>query len=160
MVSIRPATLGDADAIARLTACIQQLHFEALPKLFRPPNEGLFPAKKLSALLKDSNSIVAVAEVDNRIVGHIYAEHVQRAENAFRLSESTIYINQIGVREEARGQGIGTALIAFIEERAAALGVHAIGLDYWAFNTPARGFFEARGFKPLQVKMQKKLKGT
>ena len=79
--------------------------------------------------------------------------------NAFRHSETTIYIHQIGVRADSRGQGIGTALINFIEERALAHGARAIGLDHWAFNSDARRFFEARGFLPSQVKMRKELKG-
>lgn len=157
MISIRLAKFEDADAIAQLTAEVQQLHNSALPALFRPPHDGLFPAQKLASLLKDPNSFVAVAQIEGEIVGHIYSELIHRTDNAFRHSESTIYVHQIGVRTSERGHGIGTALMNFIEERAAALGASAIGLDYWAFNTDARGFFEARGFVPSQVKMRKEV---
>jgi len=159
MISVRLANVGDAEAIAQLTVEVQQLHNSALPELFRQSHDGVFPAQKLAALLKDSNSLVAVAEIEGKIVGHIYAELVQRAQNAFRHAESTIYIHQIGVREGERGRGIGTALMNFIEERAVALGASAIALDHWAFNIDARSFFEARGFSPSQVKMRKGLTG-
>jgi GNAT superfamily N-acetyltransferase len=159
MNSVRLANVSDADAIAQLTAEVQQLHNSALPELFRPPHDGLFPARKLAALLEDSNSIVAVVEIENEIVGHIYAELIHRTDNGFRHSESTIYIHQIGVRQSKRGQGNGAALMNFIEDRAAALGASAIGLDHWAVNTSARSFFEARGYLPSQVKMRKEVKG-
>lgn len=157
MISVRLAKLGDDDAIARLTASIQQLHSRALPDLFRPPHEELFPLEKLSALLKDSNNIVAVAEVEDEIIGHVYGEAIRRAQSEFRHAETTIYIHQIGVREDSRSLGIGTALLGFIDERATAIGASAIGLDHWIFNTSAREFFEKRGFVPSQVKMRKAL---
>ena len=75
--------------------------------------------------------------------------------NSHENGTGKFQINQIGVRADSRGQGIGTALMAYIEERAEDLGARAIGLDHWAFNTPAREFFAARGFKPQQVKMRK-----
>lgn len=159
MVSVRLAKLDDAESIAQLTAEVQQLHIKAHPQLFRPAHEVLFSKNKLAALLKDSNNIVGVAQAEGEIVGHVYAEVIHRAKNAFRHAESTIYVHQIGVREESRRRGIGSALMNFIEEQAAALGVNAIGLDHWAFNTSARDFFEARGFTPSQVKMRKELKG-
>ncbi|MEE8438491.1 MAG: GNAT family N-acetyltransferase [Micropepsaceae bacterium] len=159
MVSVRLAKLDDAESIAQLTAEVHRLHNKAHPELFRPPHEDLFSKKKLAALLKDSNNVVGVAQAEGEIVGHVYAELIHRAENVFRHAESTIYVHQIGVREDSRRQGIGSALMNFIEEHAAALGVNAIGLDHWAFNTSARDFFEARGFTPSQVKMRKELKG-
>jgi len=159
MISVRLAEPGDGNAIVRLTAHIQQLHNRALPELFRPPHEGLFPSEKLSALLKDSDRIVAVAETDGEIAGHIYGEVIRRAQSEFRHSETTIYVHQIGVREDLRGRGIGTALITFMEERAKTIGAGSIGLDHRAFNTHARDFFEKRGFSPSQVKMRKELRG-
>ena len=155
MISIRLAKPGDGNAIARLTAEIQKLHNRALPEIFRLPQDGLFPSEKLSALLKNPERIVAVAEENEEVVGHIYGEVIRREESEFRHPETSIYIHQIGVREEYRGRGIGTALINFIEQRARAIGANTVRLDYWAFNERARDFFEARGFSPLQVTMRK-----
>jgi GNAT superfamily N-acetyltransferase len=108
--------------------------------------------------LKDPDRIVAVAEEGKEVTGHIYGEVMRRKASEFRNPETSIYVHQIGVREEDRGRGIGTALFAFVEERARAIGANSIGLDYWAFNERARSFFEARGFLPLQVTMRKKLR--
>jgi ribosomal protein S18 acetylase RimI-like enzyme len=158
MICVRLAKPDDGNTIACLTASIQQLHNSAMPDLFRPPHAGLFPLEKLSALLKDSSRIVAVAETDGEIAGHIYGEVMRPAASEFRNPETSIYVHQIGVREDYRGRGIGTALLGFMEERATAIGASSIGLDYWAFNARARSFFEARGFSTLQVKMRKELR--
>jgi diamine N-acetyltransferase len=158
MIAVRLATLDDADVIERQTASVQQLHNEALPSIFKPPSADLFPPRKLAALIQDPNCIVAVAEIGGKVVGHIYGEVVNRAENEFSPSEFYFYIYQIGVDDDARRQGAGTALITFIQDRARALGLTALQVDHWAFNARARDFFEACGFSPMKVSMRQVLR--
>ena len=151
MIVVRLATLEDVEIIARQTANVQQLHAEALPDIFKAPSADLFAPTKLAALLQDPNSVVAVAEMDGRIVGHIYGAVVNRAENPFHRADAHMYIHQIGVDNEARRQGAGTALITFIGDRTRALGLSSMHVDHWAFNARASAFFEACGFSPLKV---------
>jgi ribosomal protein S18 acetylase RimI-like enzyme len=157
MVTVRAAVIEDADAITSLTAEVQQLHNEALPDIFKTPSERLFPREKLATLLHDSNSTVAVAETKGEVIGHIYGVVMQRAESDFKVADRYMYIQQIGVRKEYRGQGAGSALIAFIEGRAVASAVKGLQLDYWAFNRRAQNFFESCGFSPSVVIMRRKI---
>jgi ribosomal protein S18 acetylase RimI-like enzyme len=157
MVTVRVAVMEDADAIASLTAEVQQLHNEALPDIFKTPSDRLFSREKLATLLHDANSTVAVAESNGDVIGHIYGVIMQRAENDFRVADKYMYIQQIGVHKDFRRQGIGRALIAFIESRAVASAVTGLRLDYWAFNARAQNFFESCGFSPSQVMMRKTL---
>lgn len=158
MMAVRLATLDDADAIERQTSSVQQLHNEALPGIFKPASADLFPPQKLAALIEDPNCIVAVAEMQGKIVGHIYGAVVNRAENEFNPAHAYMYIYQIGVEDDARRQGVGTALIDFIRARARVLGLTDIRVDHWAFNARARSFFEACGFSPMKVVMRRSLK--
>src|SRR5215831_18738668 len=80
MIAVRLATMDDIEAIARETSSVQELHNEALPLIFKPPSADLFPAQKLATLIEDPNSIVAVAEMDGKVVGHIYGAIISRAE--------------------------------------------------------------------------------
>jgi ribosomal protein S18 acetylase RimI-like enzyme len=158
MITVRVATTEDADAIASLTAEVQQLHNEALPDIFKTPSDSLFSREELATLLQDANSTVAVAENNGDVIGHIYGVIMQRAENDFKVATKCMYIQQIGVRKDFRRQGVGRALIAFIEGRAVASAVTALQLDYWAFNTRAQSFFESCGFSPSQVLMRRTLR--
>ena len=81
MVTVRVAVVEDADAIASLTAEVQQLHNEALPDIFKTPSERLFSREKLATLLHDTNSMVAVAESNGDVIGHVYGVIMQRTEN-------------------------------------------------------------------------------
>jgi len=157
MTAVRLATMDDAEIIARQTSCVQQLHKQALPQIFKAPSADLFPPAKLAALIQDSNCVVAVGEIDGKIVGHIYGEVVYRSENAFGHAQRHVYIHQIGVDEEAHRRGVGTALISFMRERARAMGITAVQVDHWAFNTRAAAFFNACGFSPMKVVMQQDL---
>ena len=157
MIGIRLATLDDAEVIERQTSSVQQLHNDALPPIFKPPCADLFPPQKLTALIQDPDCIVAVAEIGGKVVGHIYSAVVNRAENEFCQGDSYMYVYQIGVDDDARRQGAGTALIAFIRDRAWALGLTALQVDHWAFNARARDFFEACGFSPMKVMMRQVL---
>jgi diamine N-acetyltransferase len=159
MICVRLATLDDAGVIERQTSSVQQFHGKALPMMFKPPSADLFPPEKLAALIQDPNSILAVAETGGKVVGHIYGEVATRAEDEFRQADSYLYICQIGVDDDARRQGVGTALIAFVQDWARAFGLTALQLDHWAFNTRARDFFEACGFSPMKVTMRQALQG-
>jgi GNAT superfamily N-acetyltransferase len=157
MIAVRLATLDDAEAIERQTATIQQLHNEALPFIFKPPSADLFPPEKLAALIRDPNCIVAVAEIGGKVVGHVYGAVVNRAEDEFTPTEFYMHICQIGVDDDARRRGAGTALITFIRNRARALGLTALHVDHWAFNARARDFFMACGLSPMRVMMRQAL---
>jgi hypothetical protein len=107
MFAIRLATMDDAEAIARLTSDVQQLHNQALPEIFKPPSDELFPARKLAALLANPDCVVAVAEIGGKVAGHIYGVVVQRAENEFTKAEAHMYIQQIGIDARAHRQASG-----------------------------------------------------
>jgi ribosomal protein S18 acetylase RimI-like enzyme len=114
----------------------------------------------LATLLQDANSTVAVAESNGEIVGYVYGATMHRPENDFKKTEKYMYIQQIGVRKDARRQGVGRALIAFIESRALASAVTGLQLDYWAFNTRAQSFFESCGFSASQITMRRGLSSS
>jgi ribosomal protein S18 acetylase RimI-like enzyme len=158
MFAVRLATMDDAEIIARQTSAVQQLHTDALPDIFKPPSADLFPPTKLATLIQDPNSIVAVAEIDGRVIGHIYGAVVSRAQNAFNHGGSHVYIHQIGVDGDVHRQGVGTALVAFVLDRARAMGISAVHVDHWAFNARAASFFEACGFSPMKIVMRQTLK--
>jgi diamine N-acetyltransferase len=158
MIAVRLATLNDAGVIERQMSSIERLHNEALPMIFKPPSADLFPPQTLTALIQDPNSIVAVAEASGKVIGHIYGEVVTRAEDELHRADSYLYIYQIGVDNDARRQGAGTALIAFVRDWARAFGLRALQLDHYAFNAHARDFFEACGFSPVKIMMRQALR--
>ena len=64
------------------------------------------------------------------LIGHIYA--------------GWLFVNNLWVHTELRGQGIGRELMARAEQRAAALGCHSAYLDTFSFQAP--GFYQKLGY--------------
>ncbi|MFJ5305830.1 GNAT family N-acetyltransferase [Streptomyces sp. NPDC088350] len=83
-----------------------------------------------------------VAELDRRIVGYIrLAFPTPLACNAHVRQ-----IQGLAVAEEARGHGVGRALIRAAVEEARRRGARRLTLRVLGHNTPARRLYEAEGF--------------
>ena len=61
------------------------------------------------------------------------------------IADGAFYVLFIAVDKELRGDGVGSILMDFSEERARASGSTQLSLDVSATNEGARGFYEHRG---------------
>jgi [ribosomal protein S18]-alanine N-acetyltransferase len=89
-------------------------------------------------------------ELQNRSVCHIYVvrtpEYRVAGFCAFWLVFDEIHINNIAIRPEWRGQGIGTALLHQILAVGRRLGARRATLEVRASNEAARRLYERLGF--------------
>lgn len=145
---VRPARSEDADLVSALNQDVQALHAAALPALFKPPGPETFPPSAVHALLNAPRNIVMIAELDGAGVGYVYGEFVERPETSWRFAQRLLYVHQIGVNVDLRGQGIGTALMEAMEAAARQCGAKMLALDVWSFNEAAQEFFARRAFAP------------
>ena len=77
MVRIRNATASDLGTLLAMNAFVQQQHAEALPLLFKPPANSQQSVDAFNALLKNSDSLVLLAE-DAAPAGYLYAQFQNR----------------------------------------------------------------------------------
>ena len=83
-----------------------------------------------------------IAEVDGRPTGlahYLFHRHCWRIENV-------CYLQDLFVAPEARGRGVGTALIDALCREAARRGYQAIRLEVIDANPRARALYEREGF--------------
>jgi ribosomal protein S18 acetylase RimI-like enzyme len=134
VLHIRTALPEDEDALGRLDRAVwSYLHAVRPPE--QPPYEPFFgerfgPRDHL------------VAELDGRLVGYV------------RLGFPTPLVSNAHVRQiqglavahEARGNGVGRALIRAAIEEARRQGALRISLRVLGHNTPARKLYESEGF--------------
>lgn len=64
-------------------------------------------------------------------------------------------VENLHVRPERRGDGVGAALLAAAEARLADTGVDVVYLEVMAQNEDARRFYRRHGFEPHRVEMEK-----
>jgi ribosomal-protein-alanine N-acetyltransferase len=89
-------------------------------------------------------------ELQNRSVCHIYVVRMRdcpvAAFCAFWLVFDEIHINNVAVRPQFRGRGIGTALLHRVLAEARQLGAKRATLEVRASNEAARRLYERLGF--------------
>ncbi len=111
--TVRPATLSDIPAIARIYAHAVETGTASFE--LTPPDDAEM-ARRMSALL-DNGFPYLVAEVDGAVAGYAYAGPY-RARPAYRFTvEDSVY-----VASEAQGRGVGSALLPVLVEESAARG--------------------------------------
>jgi len=131
--SIRHAVPADEDSLARLDlATWSYLH------AVTPRPERLEPFFREHCGPRDH----LVAELAGRVVGYVRLGFpTELASNAHVRQ-----IRGLAVADEARGLGVGRALVRAAVEEARRLGARRITLRVLGHNTPARKLYESEGF--------------
>lgn len=129
-ISIRPITTSDVPSIA---------HWVAATPLWQryKVTESSF-AERLNAGLAD-NAAIYVARRDSQAVGFVWL--VERG--AFARSA---YVQLIGVRQDARSDGIGRALMEFAEAKGNSPDMFLLVSD---FNLEAQRFYARLGYRQV-----------
>ena len=70
----------------------------------------------------------------------------------------TLFIEDLCIDENARGQKIGEQLCHFAEKFAQEMGCYNLTLNVWNDNAGALRFYEHQGFKPQETIMEKVFK--
>ncbi|NNN33736.1 GNAT family N-acetyltransferase [Streptomyces sp. S3(2020)] len=131
---IRHATLDDEDALGRLDRVTWSTLHAVSPRP-RPPYEPFYgerfgPRDHL------------VAELDGVLVGYIRLGFP----TPLACNAHVRQIQGLVVAEEARGAGVGRALLRAVQEEARKLGARRITLRVLGHNAPARKLYESEGF--------------
>lgn len=150
---VREAGEADTQAINALRRQVKLVHAAGRPDFFSDDfNQQL--EDYLTIFFRQENAEVFVAEKDRHIVGFACVEYVDRPASPYRMALKYCDVNEFGVDEEHRRQGIGTALFAFIRARAAEKGFSRIELNMWEFNEGALRFYESLGFRTYRRYME------
>lgn len=156
-VEERPASEVDIDALIVLNTVVQDLHVASYPRDFKAVVDQAAMRAWFEARLHKSDSVIVVAERDALPVGYVWFELQTRPETLFNPARRRIYLHHLSVAPHARRRGVASALVRFVEQRAAAEGIADVLLDTWMANADVRAFFAARGFAPLQMMFRKRL---
>ncbi|MFI2199610.1 GNAT family N-acetyltransferase [Streptomyces sp. NPDC020192] len=128
---IRIAVADDEEGLALL----DRLTWSTLHAVAPPPEGSFFDERH-------TPGDYLVAETDGRIVGYIrLARPTPLASNAHVLQ-----IQGLAVADEARGQGVGRALIRAAVEEARGRGARRLSLRVLGHNAPARALYTSEGF--------------
>ncbi len=157
MNRVRFAEEKDIPAIMDLLVQVNMVHHNGRPDLFKGPTTK-YTADELREILKRTETPVFVCVDDlDRVLGHGFCI-LQHSGGQLMEELDTLYIDDICVSEDARGQGVGRALYEHILDYARGLGCYNVTLNVWSCNPGAMKFYEKLGLVPYKVGMEKILK--
>ena len=153
-MKVRMAQEKDIARIHSLLAQVAMVHHKGRPDLFKP-GKSKYTDEELKALLQDSNRPILAAVDDNDCMqGYAFCIFRQYKDHNIMTDIKTLYIDDLCVDENARGQHIGKGLYEYVLSFAKKSGCYNVTLNVWACNESARKFYEKCGLKPQKYGME------
>ena len=155
-VSVRLARETELEQVNSLRRQVNDLHVAGKPEVFKP---GFCAELQdyIHVIWNNPEEKIVVAELDGKIVGYAVLNHIIRPENPYMFERDFLDVDEFGVDEGCRRQGIAGAMIRFIRNFAKESGFRRIELNMWEFNRTALAFYESAGFLTYRRYMEMKL---
>ena len=122
---------------------INELFIEMLQTIYNEKTVDGYEEGYLDKFFKGSEDWICVAEVNRSIVAYLSIE-------VHREEENYIYLDDLSVYEQYRGNGIGTELIKTAERFAEEIGVSIITLHVEKSNESAFRLYKRLGYSIMQ----------
>ena len=152
-MTIRRAQNKDIPEIHELLAQVDMVHHVGRPDIFKIGNK--YNDDELIELIKDDSRPIFVAVDENdKTLGYAFCIFKQFANDNVLTDIKTLYIDDLCVFENLRGQHIGRALYEYAKDFAKKSGCYNLTLNVWSCNESAQRFYESVGMKPQKVGME------
>lgn len=152
-MKIRFAIPEDVPGILALLQQVGQVHHEGRPDLFRKGAQK-YGASQILQLLESATSPIFVAVADDKVLGYGFCQIKTVTQHPVFEDSTELYIDDICVDENCRGQGVGKAIYDEILRYAKMRKCHNLTLNVWCFNETAMKFYEKCGLKPQRIYME------
>ena len=151
---IRRAKEEDLPYLNKLLYQVHKVHHDVRPDLFKEGTKK-YTDTELIALIHDDLKPIFVFETNNEILGYAFCVHIEHINDNNLTDIKTLYIDDLCVDENARGQHIGTKLYEYVLDYARKQGYYEVTLDVWADNKKALKFYESIGLRVQKIGMEK-----
>ncbi len=153
-MKIRKAEERDIKDIDRLLLQISMVHHEGRPDLFRGGCRK-YTDEQLKNILRDKQRPIIVAvDEEETVLGYALCVFQQHIGDNVLMDIKTLYVDDLCVDENIRGQHIGSELYKAVTLFARENGCYNVTLNVWNCNQAAMSFYEKCGLKPQKVGME------
>lgn len=149
---IRKAQLEDSIQILNLLRQVNLIHHNGRPDLFHVGTK--YTPEQLAEMICDDNRPILVADEDGTIKGYSFCMIQMHEKDNILTDIKTLYLDDLCVDENCRGEHVGKALYQAVLTLARELGCYHVTLNVWCLNGDAMKFYEACGMKPLKICME------
>lgn len=152
-MEIRFAQAQDVPGMIKLLRQVGAVHHQGRPDLFRC-NAQKYSASQILDMLHREDMPIFVAVEGEKVLGYGFCMMEYYRQHPVMCDRATLYIDDLCVLEECRGQHIGAAIYQRILSYAKQRGCYNVTLNVWACNDTALKFYEKMGLKPQKIGME------
>lgn len=152
-MNISRAGREDIEGMLVLLGQVLEVHHRGRPDIFKT-GASKYTKRELEELLLDAQRPIFVAKNEERMLGYAFCV-IKKTEGDNILKDmKTLYIDDLCVDENERGNGIGRALYEHVKDYAKELGCYNLTLNVWECNAGAKRFYESMGLLPRNTLME------
>lgn len=153
-MEIRRAKEQDMEGINRLLKQVCLVHHKGRPDLFKYGAKKYTDDQLRAIIHDDSSPIFTALDEKGNVAGYAFCIFQQHLDSNILTDIKTLYIDDLCVDENLRGQHIGRSLYEAVLAFAQKQGCYNVTLNVWSLNEPAMKFYEACGLKPQKIGME------
>ncbi|MDE7477306.1 MAG: GNAT family N-acetyltransferase [Lachnospiraceae bacterium] len=159
-MDIRRAQEKDMGGINSLLCQVLMVHHKGRPDLFKGDTKK-YTDEELRALIHDDTRPIFVGvDAQENVLGYAFCVFQQHIDNNILTDIKTLYIDDLCVDENRRGQHIGKTLYEYVLNFAKSQECYNVTLNVWACNESAQRFYESCGLVPQKIGMETLIKRT
>lgn len=152
---IRRATTNDINGLQSLLRQVLEVHHNGRPDLFKGGCQKYTHEELEILITDDSRPIFVYINEKEDVLGYAFCIFQQHLNNNILTDIKTLYIDDLCVDENRRGQHIGKQLYEYVLAFAKEEGCYNVTLNVWTLNEGAMKFYEACGLAPQKIGMEK-----
>lgn len=153
-IVIRRAKEQDMDGINDLLCQVLMVHHNGRPDLFKAGCKKYTDDELRDLIQDDTKPIFVAVDEQGKVAGYAFCVFQQHIDNNILTDIKTLYIDDLCVDEQIRGQRIGKRLYEYVLGFAKEQGCYNVTLNVWSLNESAMKFYEACGLVPQKIGME------
>ncbi len=153
-MNIRRAGEKDIPRLIELLQQVLDIHAKIRPDIFISGTTKYTNDELLQMILDDRNPIYVAVNEKDLCMGYAFCQLKEQPFSNNMVPFTSLFIDDLCVDQNLRGQHIGESLFEFVKAEAKRLGCYEVTLNVWAGNTSAEHFYEKMGMKTKERQME------
>lgn len=153
-MTIRRAIVKDMEGINNLLNQVLMVHHNGRPDIFKSNTKKYTDNELIDIINDDTKPIFVAVDENDFVMGYAFCVFVQHIDNNILTDIKTLYIDDLCVDENIRGQKIGKHLYDYVVDFAKSEGCYNVTLNVWSLNDGAMKFYEKCGMSPQKIGME------
>ena len=154
-MEIKRADTRHLSGLNSLLLQVLTVHHNGRPDLFKGNTRKYTDEQLVEMLMDDSNPIFVAVDENEKVLGYAFCKFIQHLNDNILTDIKTLYIDDLCVDENCRGQHVGKQVYDYVIDFAKKSGCYNVTLNVWSLNEGAKKFYEKCGLVPQKIGMEK-----